>query len=113
MMTHKVKFNLHSFHNPDCDILEYELDDDTKITYGVYLKKATAQRNCSNYTLDAGDEFMEIYTGANYNLKSTKRSYSRVYYIKDGKIPDKYINLFQQLKDYYADSKKTGHVNQF
>jgi len=32
-------FNSHKNHNPDCDILEGFLDDDSLITYGIYISK--------------------------------------------------------------------------
>lgn len=86
-----VKFNSHKNHNPSADILQGHLDDDTFITYGIYVKDSSGKSK--------GDEFMEIYTGSNYNPDSTKRSHSRVY--SPDKIPSKYKSAWNDLKKEY------------
>lgn len=92
-----ITFNLHHNHNPDCDILSYQLDKDTSVTYGRYIRKPER----SNRHINNGDEFMEVYVGENYNVGSKKRSYSRVYYRTTDKFPEKYSVLWFKLKDHY------------
>lgn len=92
----KFKFNSHKNHNPTADILQGHLDDDTFITYGIYVKDSDA--------FDKGDEFMEIYTGSNYNPNSTKRSNSRVF--APDKIPNKYKKSWEELKSKYQKEYK-------
>lgn len=109
MRTDKVTFNLHTFHNPDCDILEYQLDKDTNITYGVYVKPAIRWRGPVGLPIQIGDEFMEIYSGENYVVGSKKRSHSRCY-SDISEIPKKHLALWQQLKNYYLDCKENGKL---
>ena len=111
MRTDKVTFNLHTFHNPDCDILEYQLDKDTNITYGIYVKSAIRWRGPVGLPIQIGDEFMELYVGENYNVGSKKRSHSRCYYEID-KLPKKHLAIWQQLKNYYLDCKENGKLAQ-
>jgi len=92
-----ITFNSHKNHNPDCDIVCYQLDKDTTVTYGVYVNKP---KN-TNRVINKGDEFMEIYIGENYNVGSTKRSHSRCFYNETEKFPKKYTLLWFQLRDYY------------
>lgn len=100
----KVKFNSHTVHNPSCDIVEYRIDNDTFITYGVYLVAETHRISLGDpsvYTIkniQPGEEFMELYVGENYNVGSTKRSYSRMYYASD--IPVKWQKTWNSLKEY-------------
>lgn len=96
-----ITFNLHHNHNPDCDIVCYQLDKDTNITYGVYVKPAIRWRGPIGLPIQVGDEFMEVYVGENYNVGSKKRSYSRVYSRTTDKFPEKYSVLWFKLKDHY------------
>ena len=104
MRTNKITFNLHTFHNPDCDILEYQLDEDTKICYGVYVNKPKQSKR----DINKGDEFMEVYVGENYNINSKKRSYSKCYYDNTDKFPKAHTLLWFQLRNYYKDCKENG-----
>lgn len=90
----KIKFNSHKNHNPSADILQGHLNDDTFITYGIYIKDASGKK--------VGDEFMEIYTGENYNVGSSKKSNSRVY--SPDKIPSKYKSMWNDLKSEYEST---------
>ncbi len=97
-----ITFNSHTNHNPDCDIVCYQLDKDTSITYGVYVKPTIRFKGPIGYPIQIGTEFMEVYVGENYNINSKKRSYSRVYYNDgDTKVPAKYHKLWQDLKSHY------------
>lgn len=102
MNTDKIKFHSHKNHNPSCDILEYHIDKDTFITYGIYVKPAVRVIEGIDYQLKVGHEFMEIYTGENYNVDSTKRSHSRLYYANT--IPEKYKALWQSLRSHYIQT---------
>lgn len=90
------KFNSHKNHNPQADILQGHLNRDTFITYGIYVKDSSSRK--------AGDEFMEYYSGENYNTGSTKRSSSRVY--SPDKIPAKYKAAWEELKAKYEKEYK-------
>jgi hypothetical protein len=90
-----VKFNSHKNHNPSADIIEGHIDGDTFITYGIYVNGPKK-----------GEEFMEIYTGENYKVGSTKRSHSRIY--SPDKIPSKYKSMWTDLKDTY----ESDYVNE-
>ena len=83
-------FNSHLQHNPECDILEGHLDKDSLITYGIYVKGPKE-----------GTEFMEYYSGSNYNPKSDKKSTSRIFTVD--KIPAKYRSKWEDLKKIYQD----------
>jgi len=94
--------------NPDCNIISAHINNDTTITYGVYIKPTLhliqgqdpAVRIPKN--IQTGQEFMEVYTGENYVTTSNKRSYSRLYY--SDAIPAKYKQAWQQLKDHYTNN---------
>jgi hypothetical protein len=90
------QFNSHKNHNPDCDILQGHLDSDTFITYGIYVKDSGSRK--------VGDEFMEYYTGENYNVGSSKKSNSRVY--GPDAIPAKYQAAWNELKSKYENEYK-------
>lgn len=92
----KFQFNSHKNHNPNCDILQGHLDGDTFITYGIYVKDEGSKK--------VGDEFMEYYTGSNFNVGSTKRSNSRAYTVD--KIPAKYKAAWEELKSKYENEYK-------
>jgi hypothetical protein len=92
----KLKFNSHKNHNPSADILEGHLDNDTFITYGIYVKDSGSKKK--------GDEFMEYYTGENYKVGSSKKSNSRVY--GPDKIPAKYKAAWEELKAKYESEYK-------
>ena len=88
-----IKFNSHTVHNPDCDIVEGHLDIDSFITYGIYVKGPKK-----------GQEFMEYYAGENYNVGSKKRSHSRVY--TPDTVPEKYFLAYQTLRSTYEREYK-------
>lgn len=92
----KYHFNSHKDHNPDCDILEGYIDEDTLITYGRYIKGS-----------NEGAEFMEYYSGENYVPNSKKRSVSRKYDANE--IPEKYKNAWQDLRtEYFSQYNEEG-----
>lgn len=86
-------FNSHKNHNPDCDILVGFLDDDSYITYGIYIKGPKKDQ-----------EFCEYYRGENYRPRSTKRSYSRLW--NPASIPVKYFTRWQLLRSIYGTLPK-------
>lgn len=94
MKTENIKFNSHLNHNPNCDILVYQLNKDESITYGVYLNKESK-----------GIEFLEYYKGLNYNVNSTLKSYSKLYN-HEWQVPKKYKSLWLELKAYYLQNHK-------
>jgi len=117
MEANKITFNSHTNHNPDCDIVCYQLDKDTTVTYGVYVNPYINRSGRGNYNgkgtweIPVGAEFMEVYVGENYNASSTKRSYSRCYYNGgDTKVPAKYHKLWQDLKTHYLECKRNGKL---
>jgi hypothetical protein len=99
MNTSKIEFRSHRSHNDHCDITVYQLDKDTNITYGIYVKSTIHWKGPVGLPIQPGTEFMEIYVGENYNVDSKKRSNSRHYYADA--IPKKYNELWQSLKEYY------------
>ena len=98
----KDTFNSHKNHNPAADILQRQLDRDTTITYGIYVKDLGSQKK--------GDEFMEIYIGSNYVPYSTKRSNSK-YYTSD-QIPSKYKSVWDELKSKYENELKESSLTE-
>lgn len=92
------QFNPHTEHNPSCDILEGHIDEDTFITYGIYVKD---YREADGTIIKKGTEFCEYYRGRNYNVKSTMNSYSRMWYA--GKIPVKYKQQWELLRSIYPE----------
>ena len=90
-------FNSHKNHNPECDILEGHLDRNSLITYGIYVNGP-----------NKGKEFMEYYSGPNYKPESvgTSRSSSRMY--TTDKIPAKYLNMWQELREIYQNEYEGG-----
>jgi len=89
-------FNSHKNHNPNVDIVERQINKDTKVTYGIYVKDSGSKKK--------GDEFMEIYTGKNYVVGSTAKSYSR--YFDADKIPAAYRKTWEELKSKYETELK-------
>ncbi len=90
-----IKFNSHTNHNPNCDILEGKIDSDSFMTYGIYVlgdKK--------------GQEFMEYYRGENYVVGSTKRSHSNYFAVNN--IPSKYKDAWEELKKIYETRYANG-----
>lgn len=83
----------HKNHNPNCDILVGHLDDDTDLTYGIYVNGP-----------ETGQEFCEYYSGENYCPNSSKRSYSRMWIPSN--IPVKYKQLWQLLRSNYQSLPK-------
>ena len=77
----RLSYNHHSVHNPNCDILEGHLNDDSMLTYGKYVSGP-----------DKGKAFVEYYSGENYCVKSKLRSYSRCWHSLD-RVPKKYKQL--------------------
>lgn len=91
----EYEFNPHTKHNPYADILAGKIDNDTEITYGIYVKGK-----------DAGEEFMEYYAGENYVVGSNKRSKSNMW--KPQEIPAKYKNAWESLKQKYETEYKNN-----
>lgn len=100
-ITRAYKFNSHKVHNPACDILEFQIDKDTHITFGIYVKDYMGDK-CYYQN---GKEFMEVYTGSNYNVSSIKRSYSRVYYFTSD-MPNKYKDIWFEMRYHYHTNLK-------
>lgn len=73
--------------NPECLIYSGRIDNDTHITYGIYISGTFE-----------GNEFMEIYVGSNYNTNSNAKSWSR-FYAAD-QIPPKWKSAWSILKQY-------------
>ncbi len=92
----KIVFNSHTNHNPNVDIVEGHIDNDSFIVYGIYVN------NSSNR--EKGTEFMEYYSGSNYKVGSTKRSNSK--HFEADKIPSKYKGMWNDLKDIYEKDFK-------
>lgn len=88
----KTKFNSHENHNPEYDILEGHLDNDSYITYAIKVKGN-----------NIGKESMEYYVGENYKVGSKKKSFSRHY--ESNQIPEKYKALWLKLKELYETKK--------
>lgn len=86
----RIKFNSHTTHNPECDILELRISTDSFITYGLNLK--------------TGNEFLEYYAGGNYVVGSLAKSTSRNYDFPA--IPKKYLTVWHALKEYYNKNFK-------
>ncbi len=86
----KVKFNSHKNHNPNTDILEGHIDDDSFITYGIDVNGDKK-----------GKEHMKYYKGSNYVVGSNAKSTSR-HYEKDA-IPAKYLSSWNELKKQYEE----------
>jgi len=113
--TEKIKFNSHTVHNPNCDIVEYKIDNDMFITYGVYVKPAVHRISLGdpNVTtlkdIQPGEEFMEMYVGENYNTGSKKRSYSRMYYASE--IPVKWQDAWKMIREYYQSNLTNKNSN--
>lgn len=94
----KVWFHSHKDHNPNCDIVCGQLDSDTVICYGVYVKERPLNK--------VGTEFFEYYSGKNYVFGSKQdKSYSSG--CPADRIPPKYLKPWQQLKDIYRESYKS------
>ena len=114
MKTTNVSFNLHTFHNPHCDILEYQLTPDMKVCYGIYVKESINRSGKGVYNgrghwvIPVGAEFLEVYVGENYNINSNKRSYSRCYYFGTDRAPKIHMKLWEELKAYYNKCKADG-----
>jgi hypothetical protein len=84
------------FHNPDYVIAESKIDADTLI--------------CASRCIKTGNFVYEVYSGENYVVGSTKRSYSRSYK-EFRKLPGKYqldMNLLEGVAEQYATGKKMG-----
>lgn len=88
-----LTFHSNKNHNPSCDILVKQLDIDTSITFGIYVKDTDKYKK--------GKVFMELYIGNNYNVGSKKRSYSRYYEYKN--IPKKHFKQWLELETIYKE----------
>ena len=88
-----TNFHSHKNHNPACDILEGHIDDDSFITYGIYVNGPRK-----------GQEFCEYYRGKNYNVRSKLKSYSRCW--NPTNIPVKYYTMWQLLRSLYDEMPK-------
>lgn len=95
-----TNFNSHKVHNPDCDILEGQLNDDAFITYGIFVNGPKK-----------GKEFMEYYKGSNYNLTSKAKSFSRLF-DDVTKIPIKYKQLWSELKQIYEEKYRESSLKE-
>jgi hypothetical protein len=84
----KIVFNSNKDHNPEYDILEGHINDDTFITY---YKKVKGE--------NVGAEGMEYYTGENFVVGSNLKSFSRNY--EASKIPKKHKAKWLKLKEAY------------
>lgn len=91
----KIKFNSHKNHNPNADIVEGWINDNSFITYVLDLK--------------SGVESMEYYTGENYTARPGK-SFSRHFQITQ--IPKKYRALWEELKTIYQTQYKNKSTNE-
>ena len=116
MNTNLITFHSHLNHNPSCDIVCYQLDKDTYVTYGIYVKDYWAGnlRDSKRKT----DGFCEVYVGENYNVGSTRRSHSRIFQADKNammstwdSIPKKYKELWIELKIYYNENYKQGTIS--
>lgn len=95
----KIQFWSHKTHGAPTDILSGMIDDDTMITYGVYIKDENG--------VDKGSEFMEYYHGEDYVPGSDKRSSMKVYRTYEGeKIPNEYLSKWEELKALYNEKYK-------
>ena len=84
-----IKFLPNTSHNPNCNIIQGQIDDNTLIIFGVYVNG-----------LKEGQRFCEVYKGRNYIPNSPFKSYSRYYAFGD--IPEKYMAHWIKLKDIYT-----------
>lgn len=86
-----LTFRSHLNHNPECDILEEPIDQESMLVYGIYVNGSKK-----------GEEFMEYYSGPNYcPEESTHRtkSYSRYYSLDQ--IPKKWKAAWESLRSTY------------
>lgn len=90
-----IRFNSHKVHNPFCDIMEAKIDQDSILTYGIYIKGPRI-----------GEEFCEYYRGENYINHSKVKSYSRLYSIE--KTPKKYTETLKEIKGIYNTQFKNS-----
>lgn len=88
-----LTFNSHKNHNPSCDILELQINNNSMITFGIYVNDTDKNKK--------GDKFMEFYSGQNYVVGSTQKSYSRMFAYPN--IPKKYIKQWIELKNIYVE----------
>lgn len=78
--------------NPTQFANQYPVNKDTFVTFGI----------------DEHGAYSEVYTGANYVVGSTKRSYSRIYRAETGPkvvelVPEKYKIIVRELYDTLHD----------
>ena len=85
VITSRLKFNSHTVHNPNCDILELTISRDAFITYCIDINTKA--------------ECMEYYSGKNYVVNSTAKSQSRMY--PKLSIPKKYKAVWNALQYSY------------
>lgn len=86
-----ITFHPHTLHNPGCDILQGQIDQDCIITYVKYVKGESA-----------GKEALEMYRGANYVPGSTRRNYSKHLVGRNIKNSE-YYELWKELKLEYEN----------
>lgn len=72
--------------NPECFILQGQIDRDSAITYGIYIRG-----------IYVGDEFMEFYKGPNYVEGAKSKNYSQ--HFKAAEIPNIWKKVWTDLKE--------------
>lgn len=88
----KIKILDNKSHNPNCNIISYQINNDENITF------------CN--TLDDYNQLVEYYKGSNYNINSKLRSYSKVYELQN--TPKKYKDIVNSLIKLYNMYYKTN-----
>lgn len=86
----KYKLNSHKWHNPNCDIVEAQIDGDSYLTYVVYVTGPLT-----------GQEFMEYYRGETYQVGSRLMSWSRCW--SERLLPKKWRPLWLKAKRVYEE----------
>jgi len=90
-----ITFRWAKGHNPHFNIVSFQHDKDTSITYCIPVDGSKSY------------EVFEVYVGSNYNIHSDKSSYSRVYVVfngNDNRIPKRWKYLAKHLKEYLLES---------
>lgn len=90
----QITFHWAKGHNPHFNIVLFQYDEDTSITYCIPVD---GSKSC---------EVFEVYVGSNYNINSDKSSYSRAYKIEGNfnSVPKRWAYLAKQLKAYLVES---------
>jgi len=93
-----VKFISHKTGIKAMDQVEAMFDDETFVTYGIFVKDTNVPRQ------DKGSEFFTIESGSKYFDNSTKRPVNKFYYADE--IPSKWKSVFNELKGMYEKDFK-------